>query len=160
MISLLVAHDPNRVIGKNNDLPWHIPEDLRYFKEQTMGKGIVMGRKTFESIGRPLPGRLNIILTRNKDYSAEGAEVVHSMEEAVRLASDMHEEVMIIGGSDIFRMSLPVADRLYITYVDQEFEGDTYFPPYSEEEWALVSSSGKLESDGIPFSYLIYDRRL
>ncbi len=103
MISLLVAHDPNRVIGLNNELPWHIPEDLAYFKKMSMGKAMVMGRKTFESIGRPLPGRLSIIVTRNEAYTAEGAVVVHNLNDAIARAEEYAEEVMIIGGAEIFR---------------------------------------------------------
>ena len=158
MISLLVAHDENRVIGKDNQLPWHIPEDLKYFKEKTIGKGIVMGRRTFESIGRPLPGRKNIVVTRRRDYEAPGAEVVHTLEEGIRKAADFHREVMIIGGAEIFREVLPFADRLYVTRIDQPFEGDTYFPAYNETEWKLVSASEEHESSGIPYSFRVYER--
>ncbi|TAA72319.1 dihydrofolate reductase [Planococcus salinarum] len=158
MISLMVAHDPKHVIGRDNQLPWHIPEDLAYFKKHTVGKGIVMGRNTFESIGRPLPKRRNIVVTRNKDLQIEGADVVHSLETAVRLAEEFHEEVMIIGGEQIFRSILPQADRLYITLIHKEFEGDTFFPDYGQG-WELVSESERFESDGIPFSYLIFERQ-
>lgn len=158
MISLMVAHDPNRVIGKDNQLPWHIPEDLAYFKKHTIGKGIVMGRNTFESIGRPLPKRRNIIVSRNEGYKAEGADVVHSLEDAIQLAKEVHEEIMVIGGEQIFRSILPKADRLYITLIQKPFDGDTFFPEYGEE-WQLVSESEELVSNGIPFSYLVYDRK-
>lgn len=158
MISLMVAHDPNRIIGKDNKLPWHIPEDLAYFKKHTVGKGIVMGRNTYESIGRPLPKRRNIVVTRNENYALEGADIVHNLEDAVRLAEEMHEEVMIIGGEEIFRSILPQADRLYITLIEQEFEGDTVFPEYGPG-WTLVSESEKMLSNGIPFVYRIYDRQ-
>ncbi|HSJ37364.1 MAG TPA: dihydrofolate reductase [Planococcus sp. (in: firmicutes)] len=157
MISLMVAHDPKHVIGQDNQLPWHIPEDLAYFKKHTVGKGIVMGRNTFESIGRPLPKRRNIVVSRNKDLQIEGADVVHSLEAAVRLAEEFHEEVMIIGGEQIFRSILPQADRLYITLIHKEFEGDTFFPDYGDG-WKLVSESQRFDSGGIPYSYLIYDR--
>lgn len=157
MISLMVAHDINKVIGKDNDLPWHIPEDLAYFKKHTIGKAIVMGRNTYESIGRPLPKRKNIVVTRNPDYQLEGAEVVHSLDEAVSLAEEYHEEVMIIGGEQIFRAILPKADRLYITLVKKPFDGDTYFPEYGEE-WKLVSESEEVISNDIPFSYLVFER--
>ncbi|TWT28388.1 dihydrofolate reductase, partial [Planomicrobium sp. CPCC 101110] len=133
MISLMVAHDPNRVIGKDNLLPWHIPEDLAYFKKHTLGKGIVMGRNTFESIGRPLPKRRNIIVTRNPEYQVEGADVVHTLDDAIRLASEVHEEIMVIGGEEVFRSVLPRADRLYITMIKKPFEGDTFFPEYGTE---------------------------
>jgi dihydrofolate reductase len=158
MISLMVAHDPNYVIGKDNALPWHIPEDLAYFKKHTVGKGMVMGRNTFESIGRPLPKRRNIIVTRNKAYQAEGADVVHGIDEAIRLAADVHEEVMVIGGEQIFRTVLPIADRLYITLIHKPFDGDTFFPEYGEE-WQLVSESEPQLSGNIPFSYLVFERK-
>ena len=157
MISLMVAHDPNHVIGRNNQLPWHIPEDLAYFKKHTVGKAIVMGRNTYESIGRPLPKRRNIVVSRNEELKIEGAYVVHSLEDAVKLAEEVHEEVMVIGGEQIFRTVLPKADRLYITLVHTEFEGDTYFPEYGEG-WKLSSQSERFESGDVSFSYLIYDR--
>lgn len=157
MISLMVAHDPNRVIGKDNQLPWHIPEDLAYFKKHTVGKGMVMGRNTYESIGRPLPKRRNIVVTRNPDYQIDGADVVHDVEQAVKLAEEIHEEVMVIGGEQIFRTVLPIADRLYITLIKKPFEGDTFFPEYGDE-WKLVSESEEYSSSGIPFSYLVYER--
>ncbi|AQQ53521.1 dihydrofolate reductase [Planococcus lenghuensis] len=159
MISLLVAHDINRVIGKDNELPWHIPEDLKYFKQQTIGKGIVMGRKTYESIGRPLPNRTNIVVTRQPDFEAPGITVTHSLDEAIRLAADVNEEVMIIGGAEIFQETLSKADRLYVTRIEQAFDGDTVFPAYSDSDWRLVSDSGQLISaDGIPYTFLVYER--
>ncbi|MBT2582110.1 dihydrofolate reductase [Planococcus sp. ISL-109] len=157
MISMMVAHDPEYVIGKDNQLPWHIPEDLAYFKKHTIGKGMVMGRNTFESIGRPLPKRRNIVVTRNKDYKADGVDIVHNLDDAIKLAETEHDEVMVIGGEQIFREALPVADRLYITLIHRPFSGDTFFPEYGRE-WKLVSESERLESNGIPFSYLIYER--
>lgn len=158
MISLMVAHDPNRVIGKNNELPWHIPADLAYFKKHTIGKGIVMGRNTYESIGRPLPKRRNIVVTRNDEYTAEGVDVVHNVQDAIKLAREAHEEVMIIGGEQIFESILPDADRLYITLVHETFDGDTYFPEYGRE-WKLVSESEQQTSNDVTFSYLVYERR-
>ncbi|MFJ7936837.1 dihydrofolate reductase [Sporosarcina sp. NPDC096371] len=158
MISLLVAHDPDRVIGKDNELPWHIPEDLAYFKKMSMGKAMVMGRKTFESIGRPLPGRLSVIVTRNEAYTAEGAVVVHDIQEAIAQAQAFSDEVMIIGGAEIFRMTMEIADRLYITNIQKKFEGDTFFPAY-EAEWKLTSTSkDHITKDGIPYSFLVYER--
>ena len=156
MISLIVAHDKNRVIGYENKMPWHLPGDLQYFKEMTMGKPVIMGRKTFESIGRPLPGRRNIVITRNEHYNADGIEVVSSLDEAFQLTKDA-EETMVIGGEQILRLALPLADRLYITLIDAEFKGDTYFPDY--EGWQLVSSQEKLTSnDGYTFQYCIYEK--
>lgn len=161
MISLIVAHDPNRVIGHNNEMPWHIPGDLAYFKNKTMNKAIVMGRKTFESIGKVLPGRKNIIITRNDSYKVEGAEVVNTIEEAIELAKAVHEEVMIIGGEQIFKVVLPKADRLYITHIQQSFEGDTFFPPYDLDEWLLIDSTDEMQtSEGIKYAYLVYEKKL
>jgi dihydrofolate reductase len=159
MISLIVAHDPNRVIGKDNELPWHLPEDLAYFKKMTMGKAMVMGRKTYESIGRPLPGRLSIVVTRNPDYTAEGVVVVNDLKEGIEKAKAYAPEVMIIGGAEIFNMVMEIADRLYITLIQAEFEGDTFFPSY-EDEWALKSTSEKIISkNGTSFVYQIYDKK-
>ncbi len=157
MISLIVAHDKHRVIGFENKMPWHLPGELQYFKDTTMGKPMIMGRKTFESIGRPLPGRKNIIVTRNKEYHHEGIEVASSLEEAIEIAGNV-EEVMIIGGEEIFKQSLPIANRLYITQIDNEFEGDTYFPIYGEE-WSLISCSEPVDSNkGYTFRYCIYEK--
>lgn len=156
MISLIVALDKNRVIGLNNAMPWHLPGELQYFKEMTMGKPIIMGRKTFESIGRPLPGRRNIVITRNPQYDAEGIELAYSLEEAIKLAGDV-KETMIIGGQQIFAESLPLADRLYITEIDYAFEGDTYFPAY--EGWQKVSCQEPIQTpDGYTFQYFIYEK--
>jgi len=157
MISLIVAHDKNRVIGYNNQMPWHLPGDLQYFKETTMGKPLIMGRKTFESIGRPLPGRRNIVITRNKEYHHEGIEVASSLEEALKLAGN-EKEIMVIGGEQIFKLALPIADRLYITQIYHEFKGDTYFPEYGDE-WKIVSASEKYETkEGYTYQYLVYER--
>lgn len=160
MISLIVAHDPHRVIGLNNEMPWHIPGDLAYFKSKTMGKAIVMGRKTFESIGKVLPGRKNIIITRNAAYKAEGAQIVNTIKEAIQLGETFHEEVMVIGGEQIFREVLPKADRLYITYIQNVFEGDTFFPAYGDE-WVLVDTTEDMQTgDGVTYAYLIYERKV
>ena len=159
MISLIVAHDPNRVIGKDNELPWHLPEDLAYFKKMTMGKAMVMGRKTYESIGRPLPGRLSIVITRNPDYKAEGVVVVNNLEDGIEKAKEYAPEVMIIGGAEIFKLVMEVADRLYITLIQDEFEGDTFFPAY-EDDWVLKSTSDEIISkNGTAFVYQVYDKK-
>ena len=158
MISLLVAHDTNKVIGLNNELPWHIPEDLAYFKKISMGKAMVMGRKTYESIGRPLPGRLSIVVTRNKSFMAEGAIVVHNLKDAIDRAEEYAEEVMIIGGAEIFRLAMEIADRLYITDIRKPFKGDTFFPDYGPE-WEIVSASEEhFTDDGVPYSFVVYDK--
>lgn len=156
MISLIVAHDKNRVIGYENDMPWHLPGDLQYFKETTMGKPVIMGRKTFESIGRPLPGRRNIVITRNASYTADGIELVGSLEAALALVVDV-PEVMVIGGEQIFTQALPLADRLYITLIDYEFVGDTYFPAY--EGWQMVSEREPIGTpDGYTFKYCVFEK--
>lgn len=158
MISLIVAHDEQRVIGYKNGMPWHLPGDLKYFKEQTMGKPTIMGRKTFESIGRPLPGRRNIIITRNESYQADGIETVASLDEALVLARDV-PEIMIIGGEQIFRLALPIADRLYITAIHHSFTGDTFFPEY-ESEFVQVSAQEPVTApEGYTFQYLIFERK-
>lgn len=158
MISLIVVHDLNRVIGHLNKMPWHIPNELAYFKEKTMGKAMIMGRNTFESIGRPLPGRLNIVITRNESYQPEGVTVVHSLQEALSIAETFHEEVMIIGGEQIFKDALPLADKLYVTVIENEFEGDTFFPSY-ENEWTVFSKSDEMTTDkGLRYTYQILHR--
>lgn len=134
IISIIAAMDRNRLIGNKNQLPWHLPADFAHFKAVTMGKPIIMGRKTFESIGKPLPGRTNIVLSRNPDTQFEGAVCVTSFEEAIDAVSDA-EEVMVIGGSTVYEMLLPRIDRMYLTYVDGQFEGDAWFPEFDESEW-------------------------
>ncbi len=159
LISLLVAHDLDRVIGKDNQMPWHIPEELAYFKEKTMGKAIVMGRKTFESIGRPLKGRLNIIITRNEAYQADGIEVVHDLDTAIQKAEDYAEEVMIIGGAQIFEMTMETADRLYVTVIEKSYPGDTFFPEYNEGFQLTSESDTQYAEDGTPYVYQIWDKK-
>ncbi|MEA2093665.1 MAG: dihydrofolate reductase [Pseudomonadota bacterium] len=136
-ISIVVAMAANCVIGRDNQLPWHFPADLRHFKKITIGKPVIMGRKTHESIGRALPERTNIVMTRNADYVAPGCVVVHSLEEAFRVAAH-NEEVMVIGGAEFYRQVLPEADTLYLTKIHHEFEGDTFFPELNSTEWREV----------------------
>ena len=133
-ISLIAAISRNGVIGKGDGLPWYLPADLRHFKELTLRKPVIMGRKTFETMGKPLEKRRNIILTRDKDYKIEGAEVVHSLQEALRLSSG-EPEVMVAGGATVYEQVLPYADRMYLTFIHQDFEGDTRFPEYDEKVW-------------------------
>ncbi|WP_404346547.1 dihydrofolate reductase [Sutcliffiella horikoshii] len=151
MISIIVATDKNNLIGKDNDLPWRIPADLAYFKKVTLGSTIVMGRKTYESIGKPLPKRRNIILSR-QEFHADGCETLHSIEEVERLNVD-GEELFIIGGAHIFKETLSIADFLYLTYIDEEFEGDTYFPEVNEQDWELVSSEKGIKDEKNPYDY-------
>ena len=140
IISMIAAMAHNRVIGKDNDMPWHLPADLQHFKKVTLGKPVLMGRKTFESIGRPLPGRRNIVISRNSDYNKEGIEVVGSPEAALELVKDC-DEVMVIGGGHIYELFLPFAERLYLTFIDLEVAGDTQFPDYlSQGQWQEVAT--------------------
>lgn len=161
MISLLVAMDNTRLIGKNNDLPWHLPADLAYFKRVTMGNKIVMGRKTYESIGHPLPGRENIIITRNTELQVDGCKVIHTPMEILELNSSQEDEIFVIGGAEIFKEILPFADRLYITAIDETFEGDTYFPEVNSKDWSLISKEKGVRDEKNPFDYYyeVYERR-
>lgn len=134
MVSIIAAMDRNRLIGNKNRLPWHLPADFAHFKAVTMGKPIIMGRKTFESIGKPLPGRTNIVLSRDTNTCFEGATCVTSFEEALAVVAD-ENEIMIIGGSTIYEMLLPKVNRLYLTYVNAAFEGDAWFPEFDENQW-------------------------
>lgn len=144
MLSLITAMDKNRLIGNGAKIPWHLPADFAYFKETTTGHPIIMGRATFESIGRPLPGRKNIVLTRG-DFSHEGVEVAHSFDEARALAKN-DDEAFVIGGAQVYAQALPLADRLYITFVDGDFTGDIFFPEVDWKEWREVKSE-KREAD-------------
>ncbi|MDJ1470153.1 dihydrofolate reductase [Cytophagaceae bacterium DM2B3-1] len=138
-ISIIAAFTENRVLGKDNQLIWHLPEDLKNFKRLTSGHPIIMGRKTFESLGRPLPNRTNIIITRNPDYQATGCMIVSSLEEAIQKATNIdREEVFVIGGGEIYTQALPLADTMYLTHVHTTLEGDTLFPVFSSQEWNIA----------------------
>ncbi|MBS3102807.1 type 3 dihydrofolate reductase [Candidatus Woesearchaeota archaeon] len=137
IISFVAAMSKNRVIGKNNKIPWSMPADVRHMRKMIEGKPLIMGRKTHESIGRPLPDRKNIILTRDKSYKSKGCIVVHTQEEALK-AAEGAEEVIIFGGEEIYRMFLPKANRMYLTIIDAEVEGDAFFPEYDKKEWKVV----------------------
>jgi dihydrofolate reductase len=157
-LAVIVAAAENAVIGRNNALPWHLPEDLRYFKKVTMGKPIVMGRKTFESIGRPLPGRANIVITRNPGFQAEGVRVVASLEEALQLAEniaviDGAQELVVIGGAEIYKAAIPRADRLYITEVHASVEGDACLPPIEWSDWQEVGRERYPAQHPNPYDY-------
>lgn len=154
IISLIVAMDENRVIGCKNKLPWNIPSELKYFRETTKGKPVIMGRKTHDSIGRPMPERLNIIVTRDKDCKADGCVVVNSREDAIKAAKGS-DEIMVIGGAEIYKLFLPIADRLYITKVHGTFRGDTYFPEFDENEWVKAREKFVEKDDENRYSYTI-----
>jgi len=139
IISLIAAMDSNRLIGSDNGLPWHLPADFKHFKEVTMGKPVVMGRKTFESIGRPLPGRKNIVISRS-GFTAEGVVTVDSVDGAIDEVSDA-EEIMVIGGANIYGQLIDKADYMYLTFVDAKCEGDAWFPEISPMEWQVESES-------------------
>jgi dihydrofolate reductase len=136
ILAAIVATDLNNAIGKNNQLLWHLPADLKFFKNTTMGCPIIMGRKTFESIGRLLPGRKNIIITRNHGFKYDGADVYHSVEEAIKNCTD--EKIFIIGGAEIYKLSIHLLDELYVTKVKHEFEADTFYPEIKNSEFELV----------------------
>ncbi len=138
IISIIVAMGSNRVIGKDNKLLWHLSEDLKMFKKITMGHHMIMGRKTFESIGKPLPGRTTIIITRDRSYTQEGCHICHSLEDAITLAKDANEiELVICGGGEIYAQALKLADKIYLTRVDYDQEGDTYFPEIDMTNWQV-----------------------
>ena len=159
-LSIVVAMDSNRLIGKDNGLPWHLPADLAFFKKLTTGNTILMGRKTFDSIGRPLPNRRNIVITRNADIEITGCEVVNSIEKALSLVQS-ETEVMVIGGAKLYQQILPIADRLYITQIEGEFDGDAYFPSYNEAEWSQISIDSREpdENNHHKYHFITFDRR-
>ena len=140
IISFIVATSTNNVIGKNNQLPWSLPNDMKFFKNITWAMPVLMGRKSFESLGKPLPGRLNVVITRQNNWKPEGATVVHSVEDAIKVAKAAdYNEAFIIGGGEIFKEAMPVADKIYLTRVDVNLEGDAFFPVMNAKEWMMVS---------------------
>lgn len=170
ILSMIVATADNNVIGKDNTMPWHLPADLAYFKKVTLGKPIIMGRKTFESIGMALPGRRNIIISRDENYTpngkgAEGIDVVTSVEQALALVdgsngSDAVEEIMVIGGGAIYKHCLPNADRLYITHINASIDGDTQFPDYSDGSWKKTHNELRIsdEKNAYDLDFCVYER--
>ncbi|WP_284140091.1 dihydrofolate reductase [Virgibacillus sp. LDC-1] len=162
MLSLLVAMDRERVIGANNDLPWHLPRDLKFFKEKTTGNTIIMGRNTFESIGKALPNRRNVVLTRNKQaIFPEDIEVIHDIDTILKWNAEKPEaEYFIIGGGKLFEQMLAYADRMYITMIDETFAGDTYFPVFSTTDWKITSNVKGERDERNPYDYYFvqYDR--
>lgn len=163
-IAFVIAYDRNRLIGREGGLPWQLPDDMRWFRDQTMGKPVIMGRKTYESLPvrfRPLPGRHNIVLTRDPAYEAPGATVVHTLDEALAAAGQA-EEVIIAGGANIFRAFAPLVGRLYLTLVDAALQGDVHLPPLDGAEWREVYRQEHLadERHAYAFTWLILDRDL
>lgn len=164
-LSIIVAVAENGVVGRDNALPWHLPADLQFFKRTTLGKPIVMGRKTYESIGRALPGRTNIVVSRNASFAAPGVSVVSSIEAALSLAEDIalidgKKELMVIGGAGIYAAAIPLAHRMYITEVHAEVEGDAYFPEIDWQQWRETSRErhSAQEPNKVDFSFVIYER--
>ncbi|MBM7096997.1 MULTISPECIES: dihydrofolate reductase [Alteribacter] len=159
MISLIAAMDENNVIGHENKLPWSLPNDLAHFKRITSGHTVVMGRNTFVSIGRPLPDRRNIVVTSNPDFYHDGIEVVDSLAVVDDLAQK--EEVMVLGGQKVFEQLMDKADRLYVTRIHHTFQGDTYFPPFSEQNWDITEKlEGKMDSENkYAHTFFVYDRK-
>lgn len=159
MISMIVAADENNVIGKDNQLIWHLPDDLKFFKAKTSGHAIIMGRNTFESVGKPLPKRTNIIITRDENYSAEGCVVVHSLYDALEKAHEVDTNPFIVGGEQIYRLALPIADRVYLTRIHHTFDGDRHFPELNAA-WKEVESIDhpKDEKHAHSFTFKTYER--
>lgn len=164
-LSLIVAATRNYVIGQDNQMPWDLPEDLRYFKQRTLGKPIIMGRKTWDSIGRPLPGRLNIVITRQTDLELEGAEVFTDLSEAIVCAENWavdHDapEIMIIGGGQLYRQALPRADKVYLTRIEATLAGDTHFPELPFDEWQRTDAQPfPAQGDTPAYTFEVWQRR-
>ena len=155
-ISMIAAMGKDRVIGLNNEMPWHLPADLKWFKKTTLGSPVIMGRKTYDSIGSPLPGRLNIILSRNKHLKIKGCQVVNSLDDALKLAKAENsdsKEIFITGGAQLYNRFLKDADRLYLTLIDETFEGDTFFPDYTQYQWTQHDKIKNAADENNPYSY-------
>lgn len=165
IISLIAAVTENHVIGKDNDLPWHLPDDMKFFMETTKGHHVIMGRKNYESLPqkfRPLPNRTNIVITRQKNFSAPGCDVVNSLEAAIEIAKSNNEaETFIIGGAEIFGQSMHLADRLYVTEIKTALDGDTYFPIIEKNNWIVVSKRNHPtdERHKYAFDFVTYERK-
>jgi len=157
-LSIIVAVAHDGVIGVNNTLPWHLPEDLKRFRALTMGHHIIMGRKTYDSLGRLLPGRTTVIVTRNENYKVEGALVAHSLEAAIALCED-DEEVFLIGGAELYQTGLKLAHKLYITEIELDVVGDSFFPKLVSTEWQETEREAHTSEKGLKFSYVTYLRK-
>ncbi|HBF36292.1 MAG TPA: dihydrofolate reductase [Firmicutes bacterium] len=160
MISLITAMSKNRVIGNKGRMPWNLPADLTYFQKMTMGHPVIMGRKTFEAIGRPLPGRENVIITGNQNYQPKDCLILHSIDGAISFCN--HKNGFVIGGSQIYQQFLPLADRLYITFINKIFRGDSFFPKIDPQLWQLTSQTQGEQNQQNPYDYsfLVYEKRL
>ncbi len=156
-ISLIAAIGKNNELGKDNQLLWNIPEDMKHFRETTRGHTVIMGRKTFESIGKALPNRRNIVITRDANYRKDGVDVTNSLEEAILLCENS-EEVFIIGGGEIYKQALPFASKLYITHVHKEYDADTFFPEIKESDWIKTRKDDGLAND-VPYSFATYEKK-
>lgn len=158
-LAIIVATDQQGLIGRDNDLPWKLSADLQYFRQVTMGKPLIMGRNTHQSIGRALPGRQNIVVTKNANFSAEGCTVVHSVAEALKACHDA-KEVMVMGGASLYEQFLPHAERLYLTQVNASLDGDTWFPDWQKTEWHQVSREDHLadHKNEYNYSFMVFDR--
>ena len=160
-LTLIAACARGGVIGIENRMPWHLPEDMKFFREATRGKPVIMGRKTWESLPdafRPLPGRLNIVVSRNPDFHAAGGTVVGSLADALTAAGDA-ETAFVIGGAELYRQALPLADRLLLTEIDRDFDGDAYFPEFARDVWQEVARDARIAESGLPFAFVTYQRR-
>lgn len=162
-ISLISAVAENGVIGRNNDMPWHLPDDFAFFKRKTSHHPIIMGRKSLEALGKPLPNRTNIVITRNPDFTADGVTIVHTLEDAIDKAKKANlptDEIFVIGGAEIYAMALPIATTLYLTEIHQAFEGDTYFPSFNKNEWKEISRGPHAadERHAVAFDFVEYER--
>ena len=165
VICLIVAAAENGVIGRDGKMPWHLPSELKYFRARTMGKPLIMGRKTFQSIGKPLPGRAMIVITRDMGFAAAGIDVVHSLDAALVLAAGLVAasgalEIMVIGGAEIYAQALPLAGRVYLTQIAARFEGDAFFPPLEPSQWRLTHSAPLPQPAGevLPATTCVYER--
>ncbi|WP_079709651.1 dihydrofolate reductase [Paraliobacillus ryukyuensis] len=162
MISFVFAMDKQQVIGLNQWMPWDLPRDLQFFKEKTLHHTVIMGRKTFESFQKPLPKRENVVLTRDTAYAKEGCHVIHSVDTVLQWNKENPEkEYFVIGGGEIFKLFFPYVDRMYMTWINDQFEGDTYFPAYDESEWKLTNKEQGVQDENNPHEYyfLQYDRK-
>ncbi|GAB3991538.1 dihydrofolate reductase DfrA [Spirosoma daeguense] len=160
-ISLISAVAENGVIGRNNELPWHLPDDFAFFKHKTSHHPIIMGRKSLESLGKPLKNRTNIVLTRNSDFTTEGVTIVHTLDDALDVATQINQnEIFVIGGAEIYAMALPIATTLYLTEIHQAYEGDAYFPKFDKNEWKEVEriSHEADERHAVSFDFVKYER--